>query len=111
MLGLIASALIASSTVLPVDEPLPFDDVKLHAWGVEFTGSDGNEWDREVFVFDPIGFELAIESDPITIDDCLATAQIACAATGIKRFYYRTNPVTGEVTCEFECFPGTGGGE
>lgn len=115
----IAASLVLSLTTAaaPVpqfdeeDQPtLPVVDVKLHSWGVEFVGSDGIEDDIEWIVLDPIALDVALESDPLTIDDCLATAQIACGAAGIKRFYFRSNPVTGETTCEFECNPGTGGG-
>ncbi len=85
--------------------PLPVVDVKLESWGVGFIGSDGASTEVEWFIFDPIAFDLAV--DPITIDDCLATAQIACPH-GIKRFYYRAGD---PAICEFECFPGTGGGQ
>jgi len=110
LLSLFAVAALALSPLPQVDQPLPADDVILHPWGIEFTGTDGESKDSEVWIFDAIGFEIAMESDPITIDDCLATAQIACGAAGIKRLYFRSNPVTGETTCEFECNPGTGGG-
>jgi len=111
MIGLLLSAALSlSSPAFDEQAPLPVVDVKLHAWGVEFVGSDGIEDDIEWIVLDPIALDIALESDPLTIDDCLATAQIACGAAGIKRFYFRSNPVTGETTCEFECNPGTGGG-
>lgn len=106
MLALFLSAAIAFTSPPSYDEPLPVVDVKLHAWGVEFIGSDGVQDEVEWFVFDPIALDIALESDPITIDDCLATAQIACPH-GIKRFYYRAGD---PAVCEFECFPGTGGG-
>lgn len=107
MLALILSASIAISAPSFDDPaPLPIVDVKVESWGVGFIGSDGVSTEEEWFIYDPIAFDLAIDTDPITIDDCLATAQIACPH-GIKRFYYRAGdpPV-----CEFECFPGTGGG-
>ncbi len=103
LVSLLASAVLAFS---PVDEPLPTIDVKLHAWGVEFIGSDGVDSDVEWFIEDPIEFEFTMLADPMTIDDCLATAQQACIH-GIKRFYYRAGD---PAICDFECFPGTGTG-
>lgn len=102
---LLALAILASPTS-DTAESLPFSDLKIHDWGVEIIGSDGIHSDHDYFVFDTLQFGFAMEEDgPLTIDDCLWTAQQACPH-GIKRFYFRAEPYT----CEFECFPGTGGG-
>lgn len=101
--ALLASAVLGFSGV----EPLPLVDVQIHADRVEFLTGDGVEQAREVLWF---GWSPTASADPVSIDDCVASAQIACGATGIKRLYYRVNPVTGETICDFECnSTGTGG--
>ena len=99
---LIAAAVLGFTGV----EPLPLVDVEIHADRVEFLTGDGVEQAREV-----IWFAWSPAPDgPLTIDDCVASAQIACGAAGIKRLYYRVNPTTGEAVCDFECnSTGTGG--
>jgi len=113
MIGLIASATIVAA--IAADPPLPVVDVKLHSWGVEFVGSDGYVTERDMIVVDPWEFDLAIDyaiEDPPTEDpgpdiwDCLDAARAACP-NGVKRFCYSAGP---PAVCEFECFPGTGGG-
>jgi len=97
MLGLLACLSIA--------QPAPAEQVNLHPWGVEFLSDDGSE--GEWFVLDPFELEIALEENPpVTIDECLAAAQVACTH-GIKRFRFSAGPPT---ICDFECFPGTGTG-
>jgi len=113
MLGLLAAATIA---IAAQAEPLPVVDVKLHAWGVEFVGSDGIVTERDMIVVDPWEFDLAIEDppteDPPTEDpgpdiwDCLDAARAACTF-GVKRFFFSAGP---PAVCKFECATGTGGG-
>lgn len=119
MLSLIAAACISLSSPAFVENPLPTVDIIPHAWGIEFVGSDGFSTDRDMIVVDPWAFDDAIDDaidyaieDPPTegpdpdIWDCLDAARAACP-NGVKRFYYSAGP---PVVCEFECFPGTGGG-
>lgn len=85
----------------------PCSDVFIHQDRVEFVKIDSEGVsEREIFWF---AWSPAPDG-PLTIDDCVASAQIACGAAGIKRLYYRVNPTTGEAVCDFECnSTGTGG--
>ncbi len=96
------TAAILASCVLAISqpEPLPLVSVDLHSDRIEFLSADGVEIEREVFWF---AWSPVDSADPVTIDDCVASAQIACGPAGIKRLYYRVNPTTGEVVCDFEC--------
>lgn len=109
MLSLLAIVSIALAS--PQDAALPIVDVKLHAWGVEFVGSDGVTTERDMIVVDPWEFDLAIEDPPTEtpepdIWDCIDAARATCTF-GVKRFYFSAGP---PVVCEFECYGGTGGG-
>ena len=106
MIGLLAASILSLSA--PFDPQLELLSVGVHDWGVEFVSGDGQTQEVERFVIDPFLFVLA--ADPITIDDCVNSAIIACGAAGVKRVMYRQNPTTGEYTCDFECNPGTGTG-
>ncbi len=106
---MITAATLLTATVVAFSEPapLPLVSVDLHSDRIEFLSTDGVEIEREVFWF---AWSPVASADPVTIDDCVASAQIACGAAGIKRLYYRVNPTTGEVICDFECnSTGTGG--
>lgn len=102
---LLTSFLIAAPCIAaPVDDPdLVIESVSVHDWGVQVIYDDASfEW----FVADPVALEYAIESEPLTIDQCLAAAQVACPY-GIKRFYFRSGDPS---ICEFGCnTTGTGG--
>ena len=109
MIGLLLSAALSlSSPAFDEQAPLPVVDVKLHAWGVEFVGSDGIEDDIEWIVLDPIAF--ALTPDPVTATECANLATVTCGAAGVSWLRYRYNATTGEYTCEFGCnTTGTGG--
>lgn len=108
MIGLLLSAALSlSSPAFDEQAPLPVVDVKLHAWGVEFVGSDGIEDDIEWIVLDPIAFAM---TEPITLTECANTATVTCGSAGVSWLRYRYNATTGEYTCEFGCnTTGTGG--
>lgn len=105
--SLLASVSISFAPV-PAQEPVVVaEDVVVYADRVEFTKEFNDaKVEKESFFF-PFSQDLA---DPTTIDDCVASAQIACGTHGIKWLRFRVNPTTGEVSCEFECNPGTGSG-
>lgn len=107
MLASLAVSLSIAFAPLPSDPPVVSQDVKVLSDRIEFTKEFADlTVEKESFLF-PFAQEA---EGPTTIDDCVASAQIACGTHGIKWFRYRTNPQTGEVTCEFECNPGTGSG-
>lgn len=103
------ASLLTSLSIAFAPEPEPFivsTKVEILSDRIEFT----TEFNDSAIEKEAFFFPFAQEADPITIDDCLATAQIACGTHGTKWFRYRVNPTTGEVSCEFECNPGTRSG-
>ncbi len=83
---------------LALTDPQPLTDVFVYADRVEFHSVTPDTTEREVFWFGwaPVNAE-------VTIDDCVASAQIACGTHGIAWLRYRHNKTTGDDLCEFGC--------
>ena len=103
------ASLLTSLSIAFAPEPEPVivsTKVEILSDRIEFT----TEYDDTAIEKESFFFPFAQEAETTTIDDCVASAQIACGTNGIKWLRFRTNPTTGEVSCEFECNPGTGSG-
>jgi hypothetical protein len=78
-------------------------DVEIRADGIVFVEQyAGGRTEYEVFPFD---FAQADPATPTPLDECVASARVACGHSGIKRIKFSQGP-GDQVSCEFECKDG-----